>query len=190
MTCGQTTTWTGSASRPLRLRGNAQICKLAKSKYLLSPWRSHVRSQMSRGSMVTMIHTMFAVGRGDEVLLNHNRVDKEPASNSAKWDAKAKMLLPTFFPTIIRMKKCLKINKTGLSRLVKGHNSPTNSNNLVGLCFQAYLSVHSSENGQTATHFTRQKDLRGKQWVTNPTWKPPKWRLNPHVVRVVYVSLK
>lgn len=47
---------------------------------------------------------------------------------SAKWDAKAKMLLPTF-PTILRMKKRI-IKKTCLNTLVNGHSCRSKINNL------------------------------------------------------------
>lgn len=174
-----------------------------------APWK---RADMQVGKVKVLIITLTFTCRVTNVVRFHGNDDKynvffrgkggrglvEPQSSGQRASVKfcevgreRQNVAPNFFPTTIRKKKYLKINKTGLNRLVKGHNSPTNSNNLFGLCFQAYLSVHSSENGQTATHFTRRKtDLRGKQWVTNPAWKPPKWRLNPHVVRVVYVSLK
>lgn len=101
---------------------------------------------------------------GDEVLLKHNRVDKEPASNLRSETRKPKccsQLFQQFYEW--------KTKKTRWNRRVNGPNSHSDSNNLVGLCFQAYLSVHSSENGQPATHFTRQKrHLCGKQWTTNP----------------------
>lgn len=143
-----------------------------------APWK---RADMQVGKVKVLIITLTFTCQVTNVARFHGNNDKydvcrgkggrglvEPQPSGQRASVKfyevgreSQNVAPNFSPTIIPMKKYLKINKTGLSRLVKGHNSPTNSNNLVGLCFQAYLSVHSSENGQAATHFTRQRTSAG-----------------------------
>lgn len=64
--------------------------------------------------------------------------------------------------------------KRHLSSTWPGKVARPNCTNLTQLIFglQAYLNVHSSENGQTATHSTRQNGKPcGKQLVTKPAEK-------------------
>lgn len=120
--------------------------------------------------------------RFEYVLLKHNRVDKDLAPNVQSESREPCCL------SQLSLHKKMSTKGHGTKR--KAQTAPEwaekpfqqHQLNTVHSRLRAYLSVHSSENGQTATHSTRQNLLlRTKQLVTKPAGKGQKRPLNPHI---------
>lgn len=101
----------------------------------------------------------------------HQRVDKEPASKPQSEATEPLLLLDTTFTTSnTRGNANIKIKNNEIKKILgfwsrNGADAaarPTAPSSTVHVRLQPYLSVHSSEKGQTATRSTRRKNERGE----------------------------